>query len=193
MSTTEPLAPVRHDQPVVMGRLLPSAALVTGAAFALEAVVSVLVDAHVGYHALNTVLNAALVVCCVVIARSGRATVGRIGVIGARATALMALLAAGGGVWTVAVEGLTSTDTPGAVDGIAHTAVLASILFLVPLGLGVRRVDRVAGLILASSSACLVVMVLVGLDQPEAFLAPEALLGVGWLLLGRRLATGATR
>lgn len=173
------------------GRLMLAAVVVTGVAFVAEAVMSVLVDAHIGYHSLNAVLNLGLLVACVRFTPWGKAAVGRLGVIGAWATALMALLAGGGGVWAVLVEGSTASESPGLVEGIAHTAVLASILFMIPLGIGLRRVDRVSGLVIAASSACLVVMVLAGLDQPEMFLAPEAALGLGWLLLGRALTVGS--
>jgi hypothetical protein len=175
------------------GRLLLQAAVVTGTAFAAEAVASVFVDAHVGYHSLNSVLNLALLISSVGFALSGKAVVGRAGVIGGWATALMAVLAGGGGIWAVMVEGFTSSESPGVVEGIAHTAVLASMLFMIPLGIGLRGVNRVSGLVIAASSACLVAMVLAGLDQPEMFLAPEAALGIGWLLLSRALPAGDPR
>lgn len=175
------------------GRVLLAAAFVTGAAFAAEAVASVLTDAHVGYHLLNAVLNVALLVASALFALAGKAAVGRLGAIGGWATALMALLAGGGGIWAVLVEGLTSSQSPGIVEGISHTAVLASMLFMIPLGIGLRGVDRVSGLVIAASSACLVTMVLAGLDQPEVFLVPEAALGVGWLLLSRALPAGSGR
>ena len=168
------------------GRLLLAASAVTGVAFAAEAVVSVIVNAHVGYHSLNLVLNVALLVAGAGFALSGKAVVGQVGAIGGWATALMAVLAGAGGVWAVLVEGFTAAESPGVVEGISHTAVLASMLFMIPLGIGLRRVDRVSGSVIAASSACLVVMVLVGLDQPSMFLAPEAALGLGWLLLSRR-------
>ena len=174
-------------------RLLLAAVAVTGVAFAAEAVVSVFVDAHVGYHSLNSVLNVALLVAGAGFALSGKAVVGQIGVTGGWATALMALLAGAGGIWAVLVEGFTASETPGVVEGISHTAVLASMLFMIPLGIGLRRVDRVSGNVIAASSACLVVMVLVGLDQPAMFFAPEAALGLGWLLLSRALAAASDR
>lgn len=173
------------------GRLLLAAVVVTGVAFAAEAVLSVLVDTHSGYHSLNSVLNGGLLVASAGFALSGRAAVGRVGVIGGWATALMALLAGGGGAWALLVEAFTTSDSPGLVEGISHTAVLASILFMVPLGIGLRRVDRASGLVIAASSACLVGMVLAGFDQPEVFLVPEALLGLGWLLLSRALPDGS--
>jgi hypothetical protein len=176
-----------HRLHVRGGRLLYGAAVVTGVAFAAEAVASVVLDSHVGYHSLNAVLDAALLVGSVALARSGSASVGRTGVVGGWATALMALLAGVGGIWAVLVEGLTGADTPAAVEGIAHTAVLASLLFMVPLGVGLRRLDRRSGLVIASSAACLVIMVLAGLDRPEVFLVPEMVLGAGWFLLSRRL------
>ena len=43
-------------------RVLPVAVLAAGVGFVVEAVVSVLVDSHAGYHALNVPLNAALLV-----------------------------------------------------------------------------------------------------------------------------------
>ena len=175
------------------GRLLMGAVVVTGVAFAAEAVMSVFVDAHVGYHSLNVVLNVALLVASAGLALVSKTSVGRMGVVGGWATALMALLAAAGGVWAVLVEGFTAAESPGVVEGISHTAVLASILFLVPLGIGLRRVDAVSGLVIAASSACLVAMVLAGLDQPAMFLAPEAALGLGWLLLSRALPVGSVR
>lgn len=169
------------------GRLPLAAVVITGVAFAAEAVASVFVDTHLGYHSLNAVLNLALFAASAWLASSGRAVVGRAGVIGGWATAVMALLAGGGGAWAVAVEALTGSESPGFVEGIAHTAVLASILFMVPLGIGLLRLDRVSGLVIAASSACLVAMVLAGFDQPEMFLVPEAALGTGWLLLSRVL------
>ena len=175
------------------GRLLVAAVAVTGIAFAAEAVVSVIINAHVGYHSLNSVLNVALLVAGAGFALSGKAVVGRSGVIGGWATALMALLAGAGGVWAVLVEGFTASEAPGVVEGISHTAVLASMLFMIPLGIGLRRVDRVSGSVIAASSACLVVMVLVGLDQPAMFLGPEAALGLGWLLLTRALPAASDR
>lgn len=175
------------------GRLLLAAVVVTGVAFAAEALASVFVDAHIEYHSLNSVLNVALLVASAGLALARKAAVGRPGVVGGWATALMALLAAAGGVWAVLVEGFTAGESPGVVEGISHTAVLASILFLVPLGIGLRRVDRVSGLVIAASSACLVVMVFAGLDQPAMFLAPEAALGLGWLLLSRALPVGSVR
>ena len=102
----------------------------------------------------------------------------------------MALLAVGGGAWAVLVETFTSTESHGIVEGISHTAILASLLFMIPLGLGLRRVDLPSGLVIAASSACLVTMVLAGLDQPEQFLVPEATLGLGWMMLGRALLVG---
>ena len=78
------------------GRVLLRAVVVTGVAFVAEAVASVFVDAHIGYHSLNTVLNIALLIASVGFARSGKAVVGRAGVIGGWATALMALLASAG-------------------------------------------------------------------------------------------------
>lgn len=175
------------------GRLALTAVLVVGVSFVAESVASVFVDSHIGYHAPNAVLNVALLVASTQAALAGRAAVGRAGVIGGWATALMALLAAAGGIWAVAVEGFSSAESPGAVEGIAHTAVLGSVLFLLPLGLGLRHVAKLPGSVIAGSSACLVVMVLVGLDQPEAYLLPEAALGVGWLLLGRVLAASRDR
>jgi hypothetical protein len=171
------------------GRLAMTAVVVAGVAFVAEAVVSVFVSSHVSYHALNAVLNAALLVVGGSFAVAGPRVVGRAGVGGGWATAFMALLAFAGGVWAVLVEGLGSAESPGVVEGIAHTAVLASLLFLVPLGLGLRRLGLVPGYVIAGSSACLVTMVLAGLDQPEAFLVPEAVLGLGWLLLSRSLPT----
>lgn len=175
------------------GRLLLAAVVVTGVAFAAEAVASVFVDTHIGYHSLNSVLNVALLVASAGFALTGKAAVGRAGVVGGWATALMAFLATAGGIWAMLVEGLTAAESPGVVEGISHTAVLASILFLVPLGIGMRRVDGVSGLVIAASSAFLVVMVLVGFDQPAMFLAPEAALGLGWLLLSRALPVGSVR
>lgn len=175
------------------GPLMLAAVVVTGIAFAAEAVASVLVDAHIGYHALNSVLNVALLVACGGFALAGRAVVGRAGVIGACAAALMAVLAGGGGIWAVLVEGSTASRSPGLVEGISHTAVLASILFMIPLGIGLRRIDKVSGLVIAASSACLVIMVIAGHDQPAMFLAPEAALGLGWLLLSRALPAGGHR
>lgn len=175
------------------GRALLGAAVVAGVAFAAEALASVFVDAHIGYHSLNTVLNFALLVASVGFALSGKAVVGRAGVLGGWATAIMALLAGGGGIWAVIVETFTNSESPGIVEGISHTAILASILFMIPLGIGLGRVDRLSGLVIAASSACLVVMVLAGLDQPEVFLAPEAVLGLGWLLLSRGLPAGRLR
>lgn len=174
-------------------RLTLAAVVVTGVAFAAEAVVSVFVDAHIGYHSLNSVLNGALLVASAGFALSGGAVVGRVGVIGGWATAVMALLAGGGGIWAVLVEGLTASEAPGVVEGISHTAVLASILFMIPLGMGLSRVDRVSGLLIAASSACLVVMVLAGFDQAGMFLLPEAATGLGWLLLSRALQAGSDR
>lgn len=171
------------------GRLVPTAVVVAGVAFVAEALVSVFVDSHVAYHALNAVLNAALLIASASFALAGMRTVGRAGVGGGWATAFMAGLAFIGGIWAVLVEGLSSAESPGVVEGIAHTAVLASLLFLVPLGLGLRRLALVSGYVIAGSSACLVTMVLVGLDQPEAFLVPEAVLGLGWLMLSRSLST----
>jgi hypothetical protein len=171
------------------GRLVLTAVVVAGAAFVAEAVVSVFVDSHISYHALNAVLNAALLVAGSNFALAGLRAVGRAGVVGGWATAFMALLAFAGGIWAVLVEGLSSAESPGVVAGIAHSAVLASLLFLVPLGLGLRRLALVPGYVIAGSSACLVTMVLAGLDQPEAFLVPEAVLGLGWLLLSRSLPT----
>lgn len=175
------------------GRALLGAAVVAGVAFAAEALASVFVDAHIGYHSLNTVLNIAMLVASVGFALSGKAVVGRAGVLGGWATAIMALLAGGGGIWAVLVETFTNSESPGIVEGISHTAILASILFMIPLGIGLGRVDRLSGLVIAASSACLVVMVLAGLDQPEVFLAPEAVLGLGWLLLSRGLPAGRLR
>ena len=174
-------------------RVLLGAAVVTGVAFVAEAVASVYVDTHIGYHSLNAVLNIALLVAGVGLAGLGQAVVGRSGVIGGWGTALMAVLAGGGGIWAVLVETYTDSESPGVVEGISHTAVLASILFMVPLGLGLRRLDRLSGLVIAASSACLVAMALAGLDQPEAFLVPEAALGLGWLLLSRPRAVGTPR
>lgn len=171
------------------GRLVLAAVVVAGVAFVAEGLVSVFADSHVGYHALNMILNAALLIASTSFAIAGRAVVGRAGVVGGWATALMALLALAGGVWAVLVEGLSAAESPAMVEGIAHTAVLASLLFLVPLGLGLRRVARVAGYVIAGSTACLVIMVLAGLDQPEAFLIPELVLGLGWILLSRALPT----
>lgn len=167
------------------GQLVLAAVAVTGVAFVVEAMAGVVVHTHIGYHALNTILNAALLVASAGLALTGRRAVGRSGVWGGWATAIMALLASAGGVCAVLVEGLSSGDSPGLVEGISHTAVLASLLFLVPLGLGLRAVARVPGYVIAGGAACCVVMVLVGLDQPEAFLLPEATLGLGWLLLTR--------
>lgn len=175
------------------GGALLGAVVVAGVAFAAEAVTSVVVDAHSGYHSLNAVLNIALLVACANLALSGKDVVGRAGVIGGWVTALMALLAGGGGIWAVLVEGLASAESPSAVEGITHTAVLASMLFMIPLGLGLRRIDRVSGLAIAASSACLVTMVLAGLDQPEVFLVPEAMLGLGWILLSRALPADSLR
>lgn len=190
MSTSAPAETTGPDALTTRrGRLVLAAVVVTGVAFVAEAVVSVFADWHVGYHALNAILNAALLIACTSFALAGRAAVGRAGVGGGWATALMALMALAGGIWALLVEGLSAAESPGVVEGIAHTAVLASLLFLVPLGLGLRRVARVAGYVIAGSSACLVTMVLAGLDQPEAFLVPEALLGLGWLLLSRSLPT----
>lgn len=168
-------------------RVLRVAASATGAALLAEAVVSLPVDSHVGYHALNAVLNAALLVSCVVLAVSGRRAVGLAGVLGGWSTALTALLASAGGAVVLLVEGLGSGETSDVVEGIAHTAVLASFLFMVALGVGARRVSRRAGYTIALSSASLVAMVLAGLDQPEVFLVPEAALGLGWLALARSL------
>lgn len=175
------------------GSALLAAVVVAGVAFATEAVASVVVDAHIAYHSLNAVLNVALLVASVNFALSGRAVVGRAGVIGAWATALMTLLAGSAGIWAVLVEAFTSSESPGVVEGIAHTAVLASILFMIPLGIGLRGIDRLSGLTIAASSACLVLMVLAGLDQPEVFLAPEAVLGLGWLLLSHGLPADSFR
>lgn len=178
---------------ILGSRVLLAFAFVTGAAFAAEAVASALTDTHVGYHLLNVVLNAALLVASVLLALAGRTAVGRLGAIGGWATALMALLAGGGGIWAVLVEGLTSSQSPAVIEGISHTAVLASMLFMIPLGIGLRGVDQVSGLVIAASSACLVTMVLAGLDRPEVFLVPEAVLGVGWLLLSRALPADSGR
>lgn len=175
------------------GRALLVAVGVAGIAFAAEAVASVVVDAHIGYHSLNVVLNIALLVACANLALSGKDVVCRAGVIGGWATALMALLAGGGGSWAVLVEGLTSSESPGVVEGISHTAVLASMLFMIPLGLGLRRIDGISGLVIAASSASLVTMVLTGFDQPEVFLVPEAVLGLGWTLLSRALPADSLR
>lgn len=169
--------------------LLRAAAGVAGAAFVAEACVSVVVTSHLGYHGLNVVLNVALMLASAAVALVGRAGVGTVGVVGGWATATMALLASAGGVCAVLVEGLSPAKSPGVVEGVAHTAVLASLLFLVPLGLGLRRVARVAGYTIAGGAACSVVMVLAGLDQPEMFLLPEAALGVGWILLSRSMST----
>lgn len=184
-----PSRPSRPHRPHRRGRLVLAAVVVVGVAFVAEAMVSPFVDSHVAYHALNALLNAALVIASSSLALAGLRAVGRAGVGGGWAAASMALLALAGGIWAVLVEGLSSADPPGVVEGIAHTAVLASLLFLVPLGLGLRRLALVPGYVIAGSSACLVTMVLAGLDQPEAFLLPEAALGVGWLLLSRSLPT----
>lgn len=173
------------------GRLVLTAVVVAGVAFVVEAVVSIFVDSHVTYHALNGVLSAALLIAGTNVALAGPGAVGRAGVVGGWATAFTALLAFAGALWAVVVEGLSTAESPAAVEGIAHTAVLASLLFLVPLGFGLRRLALVSGYVIAGSSACLVTMVLVGLDQPEAFLVPEAVLGLGWLLLGRSLPTSS--
>lgn len=178
MSITTAVAPRK-------AHALVAPAALTGACFVAESVASVVVDAHVGYHSLNALLNVALLITVVLIARSGRAVVGRTGIVAGWATAFMAALAGVGGVWAVAVEGFSSAETPGLVEGITHTAVLASVLLMVPLGIAARHLDRVSGLVIAVSSACLVAMVLAGLDQPEMFLVPEAALGIGWLLLSR--------
>lgn len=182
-----------HEAGVHADHVLLGAALATGVAFAAEALVSVVIDAHVGYHSLNAVLNLALLVACADLARRGRPVVGRAGVVGGWATAVMALLAAVGGLYVVLVETLSSSESSGAVDGVSHTAVLASILFMIPLGIGLRRLDGVSGLLVAASSASMVVMVLAGLDQPELFLVPEVALGVGWILLSRAVLAGSLR
>lgn len=169
------------------GRTLRAAAAVTGVALVVEAGVSIVVDSHVEYHALNAVLNVALAVAALLLAMSGRGAVGTTGVVGGWATCVLALLAGLGGAWVVAVEGFGGAEAPGAAEGVTHTAVLASILFLVLLGLGVRKLDRPSGLLIAASSACLVAMVLVGLDQPEVFAVPEAVLGIGWVRLSAAL------
>lgn len=190
MSTSAPAGTTGPDALTTRrGRLVLTAVVVAGVAFVVEAVVSVFVDSHVSYHALNVVLNGALVIAGTNFALAGSSAVGRAGVGGGWATAFMALLVFAGGIWTVLVEGLSSAESPGVVEGIAHTAVLASLLFLVPLGLGLRRLALVPGYVIAGSAACLVTMVLAGLDQPEAFLVPEAVLGFGWLLLSRSLPT----
>ncbi len=176
----------------VGGRTLIGAAAVAGVAFTAEAVASVFVDAHIGYHSLNAVLNAALLVASLRIARAGTTVVGRTGVTGGWGTGVMSLLAMGGGVWAVLVETFTSSESPGVVEGISHTAILASMLFLVLLGIGLHRADPVSGPVIAASSACLVAMVLAGLDQPEVFLVPEVALGLGWVLLSRRLRAGSS-
>lgn len=187
---------VEHPDPsshvaVARGRWTPTAVLVTGLAIVTEAILSGFTDSHVAYHALSAVLHAALMVSALSFARAGRGTVGRAGVVGGWAVAGTAALALGGGVWAVLTEGLAAREVPGVVEGITHTAVLVALLFLVPLGLGLRGVSRVAGSVIAGSSASLVGMVLAGLDQPEVFLVPEAILGLGWLLLRRDLAPRA--
>lgn len=186
MPTTTLLA--RSGPATSAGPILSAALLLTGTTFVAEALASLAVDSHVGYHSLNVLVNAGLLAASLRLALAGRGAMGIAGLVGGWATATMALLAAGGGIWAVLVEGFTSAEAPGGVEGVSHTAVLASFLFLVPLGLGLRRLDRVSGLVIAASSACLVAMVLAGLDQPEWFLAPEVALGLGFLLLYRALA-----
>lgn len=190
MSTSAPAGTTGPDALTTRrGRLLLTAAVVAGVAFVAEAVVSVFADSHVTYHALNAVLDAALLIAGANVALAGQRAVGRAGVGGGWGTAVTALLALTSGIWAVLVEGLSAAVSPGLVEGVAHTAVLASLLFLVPLGIGLRRLALVPGYVIAGSSACLVTMVLAGLDQPEAFLVPEAVLGLGWLLLSRSLRT----
>lgn len=190
MSTSAPAGTAAPDALTARrGRLVRTAVVAAGVAFVAEALVSVFVDSHVTYHALSAALNAAVLIAGTSFALAGRGVVGRTGVGGGWATAITALLAFAGGVWAVLVEGLGSVESPAVVEGITHTAVLASLLFLVPLGLGLRRLALVPGYVIAGSSACLVTMVLAGLDQPETFLVPEAVLGLGWLLLSRSLPT----
>lgn len=74
------------------GRALLGAVVVAGVAFAAEAVASVVVDARIGYHSLNVVLNIALLVACANLALSGKDVVGRAGVSGGWATALIGRL-----------------------------------------------------------------------------------------------------
>lgn len=172
------------------GPVFHAALIGAGLAFVAEALTGPFVESHVAYHSLNAVLNLALVVASVRMALGGRAAVGWAGSIGGWATALMALVAGAGGVSAVLVEGLTSATIPGLIEGIAHTTVLASLLFLVPLGFGLRHLDSGSGLVVAASSACLVIMVIAGLDQPGWFLAPEACLGLGFVMLARSLSGG---
>lgn len=189
MSTSTGAEVDRRHSATDGGNVTTIAAITAGCAFMAESVVSLVIDSHVGYHALNVVLNAALLVVAVSVARAGRARVGAAGVVGGWGTAVMALLAGAGGLWTLLAEGLASSGTPGVVDGIAHTAVMASILFMVPVGIGLRRSSSIAGTVIAVAAACIVAMILGDLDAPEVFLVPEAALGAGWFLYGRSMRT----
>jgi len=162
------------------------AAALTGALFIIEAVASLVIDSHVGYHAINVPLNMALVVAAVAMrVRTG----GRAITAGVIVTVLGAALAAAGGAVALVTEGLSGATAPEATEGIAHTAVPLSLLGLISFGIGLGRRFR-AGYLVAAAAAVSIALVLGGLDPPEAFLVPEAALGAGWLLLAARAHAG---
>lgn len=164
--------------------LLARAATIAGSFYILEAVLSVYVDSHVGYHAPNLLLNAGLLVAAVCLGRRPMPT--RTGRVGAVLTSIGAGLAAAGGLVAVVLEGTGLGQSPGSVEGIAHTAILLALLGSVVLGAGLRGSLRVSGAAIAVTAAVLLGMVLAGLDDPGLFLAPEALHGIVWLWLARR-------
>jgi hypothetical protein len=184
MTTLETTArPLTTPKPVTAGRWLAASAL--GALCIVEALASPLVDAHVGYHLPNALLNLALVVVVLTLLRTGRAGIGKTGIVGGVLCLLGAVPALVGGAMVVAIEGIGSGTVGDLAEGLAHTGVLLSILAMVPLAVGMRRSFGRAAMLVAIAAAALVAMVLAGLDDPIMFLVPEALLGLGWLLVAR--------
>lgn len=160
------------------------AAALAGGLFGVEGLASPFVEGEVAYHGINAPLSLALALACAGIWVLLHGAIGRTGRAGVYVTGLGAALAAGGG----AVAMVQQVD---AVEGLAHTAVLLSILGLVPLGIGLRRVAGVAGALVAASAGILVALVLAGADQPEVFLVPEVALGAALVGCAIRLGPDA--
>ena len=158
------------------------AAAQTGILFVIEALISPVMDSHVGYHLLNVPLNVALIAAVVVIVRRCR---GRAVRVGGAITVFAGFIAAAGGVVALVVEGLAGSAAPELSEGLAHTAVLLSMVGFTVFGLGLGGRLRPAYLVAAGAFTALA-LVLVGLDDPLMFLLPEAAIGAGWLWLAAR-------
>lgn len=160
------------------------AAAVAGLAFAVQALASPFTDSHVGYHLPNAVLALASSWVLLQLARAP-ISIRRVG----RGFAWFGAVVAGtmGAFDVVAVIAeLAGAGEVGVVEGIAHTFVLLVLLALVLVGFTARAAAGRPGLVIALSALALLVMVLSGLDQPEHFLVPELMLGLGWLWLASR-------